>query len=113
MPVNVLRRIESTNTLWRSWGRRAVIYENRDDPVAATLWLLGELGMVAGKVALEGDTIFITPRRSAALTAGIEKAGGTVVHAQPVEGLRLIKSQEEIAYLRMGARIVSTTMWRA
>ncbi|MBA3687295.1 MAG: aminopeptidase P family N-terminal domain-containing protein [Chloroflexi bacterium] len=31
-PVNVLRRIESTNTLWRSWGRRAVIYEDRDDP---------------------------------------------------------------------------------
>lgn len=52
-PVNVVRRIESTNTLWRSWGRRAVIYEDRDDPVAATLWLLRELGVASRKIALE------------------------------------------------------------
>lgn len=110
MPVNVLRRIESTNTLWRSWGRRAVIYEDRDDPVAATLWLLRELGVASGKIALEGESFFVTARRYAALVAGIEQSGGSVMHAQPVEGLRLIKTDEEIAYLRRGARIVSTAM---
>lgn len=110
VPVNVLRRIESTNTLWRSWGRRAVIYEDRDDPVAATLWLLRELGVASGKIALEGESFFVTPRRYAALVAGIEQSGGSVMHAQPVEGLRLIKTDEEIAYLRRGARIVSTAM---
>jgi Xaa-Pro dipeptidase len=110
MPVNVLRRIESTNTLWRSWGRRAVIYEDREDPVEATLWLLRELGVASGRVALEGDSFFVSPRRHVALTEGIEAAGGTVLAAQPVEGLRLIKTDEEIAYLRRGARIVSAAM---
>lgn len=113
MPVNVLRRIESTNTLWRSWARRAVIYEDRDDPVAATLWLLRELGVATGKVALEGDSFFVSARRHAELTSGIKRAGGSVIHAQPVEGLRLIKTEEEIACLRSGARIVSTAMQAA
>ncbi|MDP9467371.1 MAG: Xaa-Pro peptidase family protein [Chloroflexota bacterium] len=109
-PVNVLRRIESTNTLWRSWGRRAVIYEDREDPVAATLWLLRELGVANGTVALEGDSFFVTPRRHADLAAGIKQAGGSTVAAQLVEPLRLLKSAEEIAYLRTGAQIVTTAM---
>src|SRR5207302_1995062 len=47
-PINVLRRIETTNTLGRSWARLAVGYEDRQDPVEATLGLLKELG-VAGE----------------------------------------------------------------
>ena len=113
LPVNVLRRIESTNTLWRSWSRRAVAYEDRDDPVEATLAVLHELGVASGKVALEADSFFVTPRRYAQLVAGIERAGGTVIEASPVEGLRVIKSAEEIAYLRAGAKIVTTAMQAA
>src|ERR1700687_2816265 len=37
LPVNVLRRIETTNTLWRSWSRRVVSYQDREDPIEATL----------------------------------------------------------------------------
>jgi Xaa-Pro dipeptidase len=112
-PVNVLRRIESTNTLWRSWNRRTVIYEDREDPVAATLWLLGELGVLAGRVALEENSFFVTPRRHSDLTAGIQRSGGIPIAAQPVEALRLLKSEEEIAYLRTGARIVEAAMHAA
>ena len=36
-PVNVLRRIETTNTLGRGWSRRVVGYEDRQDPIEATL----------------------------------------------------------------------------
>ena len=112
-PVNVLRRIESTNTLWRSWPRRAVVYEDRDDPVAATLWLLGELGVDGAKVAIEADSFFVSPRRHAELVAGIGQSGGSTIAAQPVEGLRLIKTDEEIAYLRRGAQIVGSAMHAA
>src|SRR6516162_10315381 len=42
-PVNVLRRIETTNTLGRSWSRLTVGYEDREDPVEATTALLEEL----------------------------------------------------------------------
>jgi len=113
MPVNVLRRIEATNTEWRSWSRRVVIYEDRDDPVEATLAALRELGAASGKVALEADSFFVTPRRYAALVAGIERAGGSIVEAQPVERLRVIKTEEEIRYLRDGAQIVTTAMQAA
>ena len=80
----MLRRIESTNTLWRSWARRAVIYEDREDPVAATLWLLRELGVAGGRVALEEDSFFVTPRRHAELVAGIERSRGSTIAGQPV-----------------------------
>ena len=113
LPVNVLRRIESTNTLWRSWARRAVIYEDREDPVAATLWLLRELGVAGGRVALEEDSFFVTPRRHAELVAGIERSRGSTIAGQPVEGLRLIKTDEEIGYLRTGAGIVTIAMHAA
>jgi Xaa-Pro dipeptidase len=110
MPVNVLRRIEASNTEWRSWSRRVVIYEDRDDPVEATLALLRELGVVSGTVALEADSFFVTPRRYAQLVTGIERTGGSTVEAQLVEGLRVIKAPEEIEYLRDGARIVGSAM---
>jgi Xaa-Pro dipeptidase len=32
-PINVLRRIETTNTLGRGWSRLAVGYHDREDPV--------------------------------------------------------------------------------
>ena len=33
-PVNLLRSIDASNTLLRSWSRRAVAYADHDDPVA-------------------------------------------------------------------------------
>src|SRR5262245_61849632 len=35
-PINVTRRIESTNTLGRGWSRLALPYEDREDPIALT-----------------------------------------------------------------------------
>ncbi|MGE0241449.1 MAG: M24 family metallopeptidase [Parvibaculaceae bacterium] len=110
MPVNVLRRVESTNTLWRSWSRRVVVYGDRDDPVAATLALLDDIGVKGKRIGLEAESFFITPRRYRELEAGIGKRGGKVVDAQLVEPLRLIKSDEELAYIRKAARIVEMAM---
>jgi len=110
LPINVLRRIETTNTIWRSWSRRAVSYEDRQDPVEATLAILDQIGISSKRVGLEAESFFITPKRYAALRAGIEKRGGQVVEAQLVEPLRLIKSQEELLYIRRAARIVEKAM---
>lgn len=112
-PINVLRRIETTNTLWRSWSRRAVAYGDRDDPVEATLSLLDRIGIAGKRVGLEAEAFFVTPKRYRQLVAGIEQRGGSVVEAQLVEPLRLIKSDEEIAYLRQAARIAERSMQAA
>ena len=112
-PVNVLRRIEAPNTLWRSWSRRVVAKGDRDDPVEATLSLLDRIGIAGKRIGLEAESFFVTPKRYRQLVAGIEQRGGTVVEAQLIEPLRLIKSGEEIAYIRQAARIVERSMQAA
>jgi len=110
-PVNVLRRIETTNTLGRSWSRQAVSYEDRDDPVEKTLGLLHELGVAGKKVGSESESWFVTPKRYAQLQAGVEAAGGSLVDASgSVEAMRVIKSPEELATIRRGARAVEKAM---
>ncbi len=109
-PVNITRRIESTNTLWKSWSRRVVSYEDRQDPVEATLGHLKEAGLSGKRVGLEADAFFITPRRYAALVSGIEAAGGTCADGQLIERLRVIKSEEELRYIREAAKVVGEAM---
>jgi Xaa-Pro dipeptidase len=110
-PVNVLRRIETTNTLGRSWSRLTVGYEDREDPVQATIGLLEELGVVNRKVGAEGMSWFIAPLRYIQLQDGVARAGGQLVDGSGiVEEQRVIKTPEELAYIRQGARTVERAM---
>ncbi len=113
-PINVLRRIETTNTLGRSWSRLAVAYEDREDPVEATLGLLHELGVAGKTVGAEADSWFISPKRYAQLQQGIERAGGRLADASRiVEEQRVIKSAEELAHIRRAARAAERAMQAA
>lgn len=110
-PVNVLRRIETTNTLGRSWSRLTVGYEDREDPVEATLGLLAQLEVAGRKIGAEGTAWFIGPMRYIQLQEGVRKEGGQLVDASGIiEDLRVIKAPEELAYIRQGARIVERAM---
>jgi Xaa-Pro aminopeptidase len=110
-PVNVLRRIETTNTLGRSWARLAVGYEDRDDPVEATLGLLRELGVAGKTVGAEADSWFVSPRRYGALRQGLERTGGRLADvADVVEEHRVIKSAEELVHIRAAARTAERAM---
>ena len=44
MPVNVTRRIESSNTECKSWSRLVTPYEDTADPIAALCFVLDEFG---------------------------------------------------------------------
>ena len=106
-PINVLRRIETTNTLGRGWTRLAVGYEDREDPVDKTLGLLHELGVAGKTVGAEAESWFVSPKRYAQLQRGVEQAGGSLTDASwTIESLRVIKSPDEIAYIRQGCRVV-------
>jgi len=110
-PINVLRRIETTNTLGRSWSRLVVGYEDRQDPVEATLGLLHELGVAGKTVGAEADSWFVSPNRYSQLERGIGKAGGRLVDAPGVvEGQRVIKSAEELTHIRAAARSAERAM---
>jgi Xaa-Pro dipeptidase len=110
-PINVLRRIETTNTLGRSWARLAVGYEDRQDPVDTTLGLLQELEVADKTVGAEADSWFISPKRYRQLQQGIEQAGGRLVDASRlVEEQRVIKSAEELDHIRTAARAAERAM---
>ncbi len=114
LPINVLRRAETTNTEWHSWTRLTVSYEDREDPIDLTVGLLAELGVAAKRVGAEADAWFVTPRRYQQLKAGVERAGGHLIEAPAlIEELRVIKSPAEIAYIRQGARICERGMRKA
>jgi Xaa-Pro dipeptidase len=109
-PINVLRRIETVNTLYRSWNRTVVSYGDRDDPVDATLSALLELGIAGKVVGLEAESFFVPATRFRRLVQGIESAGAVVKEVQLVEGLRVIKSAEELVYIRQAAKLSEIAM---
>ena len=110
-PINVLRRIETTNTLGRGWARLAVGYEDRQDPVEATLGLLRELGVAGKTVGAQADSWFISPKRYQQLQGGIESEGGRLVDAsQVIEEQRVTKSAEELGHIRTAARAAERAM---
>lgn len=111
LPINVLRVIETSNTLGRGWSRLAVGVGDVEDPVAATLWLLAELGLSGKRIGAEANAFFVSPARYFQLQRGIEASGGTLLDASMlVEQMRMVKSQEELVYMRRAARAVSHAM---
>ncbi len=80
-PINVLRRIETNNTLGRSWARLAVGFDDHGNPVETTLAVLDELGLRGKRIGAEAHAWFVTPERFEALGEGIEAAGGSFVRS--------------------------------
>jgi Xaa-Pro dipeptidase len=113
-PINVLRRMETTNTLGRSWSRLAVSYEDREDPIELTLALLRELGVISKTIGVEAQAWFISPQRYLQLRHEVEREGGRLRDASGlVEELRVIKSEEELTYIRTAAQIAGEGMQAA
>ena len=105
-PINVLRRIEATNTLGRGWTRLAVPYGDREDPVGITVGVLEELGLAKKTIGAEAEAWFVTPKQYSQLEAAVGHVGGRLIDASgTVEELRAIKSPAEIAYIRAASRI--------
>jgi Xaa-Pro dipeptidase len=106
-PVNLLRGIEVTNTLSRTWSRQAVAYADHEEPMAVLADLLDELTGAGQRIGVESDGFFVSPRRFDLLR---RRLGARLVAAQLVEPLRLVKSAEELAHIRAAARITGAAM---
>jgi len=109
-PVNVIRHIDASNTLYNSWGRRVVAYLDEDEPVDAILALVRQVGVKGSRIGLEDQAFFISPRRYAKLTQTLLMQGYKTTGINPVGSLRLVKSNEEIATIRRAARITEKAM---
>lgn len=109
-PVNLVRSIDASNTLLRSWSRRVLAYADADDPVAMLTALVRELLPRGSRIGAEDRAFFVTPRRYQELAANLERAGFALCGAHLVEPRRLIKSAEEMQKLRSASRITEGAM---
>jgi Xaa-Pro dipeptidase len=107
VPVNVLRRIDATNTLLRSWSRRAVSYRDSDEPMDVLADLIEDMVDVATLIGIETDSFFVSVRRFEILR---NRLGSRLVAAQLVEPLRLVKSSEELSSVRKAALLTKAAM---
>lgn len=106
-PVNLIRRIDATNTLLASWSRQVVAYADRDEPVEVLARLIAELCPGARRIGVESDSFFVSARRFDLLR---DRLGKRLVPAHLVEPLRLVKSAEELAHIRSAARLTQAAM---
>lgn len=106
-PVNVLRRIDATNTLLRSWARRAASYGDSGEPMEVLAGVIQEMKGAHARIGVETDSFFVSARRFEILR---KLLGRSLVPAQLVEPLRLIKSAEELGMIRAAARLTKAAM---
>lgn len=110
MPVNLLRSIDGTNTLYRSWNRSALIYGDSDDPIEYLASLILHIAGSGKRVGFEADPFFVGPSRYNRLVKLLEAEGLQCYEQTIVEDLRLIKSAREIAIMRKGGAATDAAM---
>jgi Xaa-Pro aminopeptidase len=103
-PVMVLRSLDEPSFRERSWLTECVTVADWEDPVAVLAGTLAGRGWASGRIGLELDSNYLTPRRWQAITAALPEAR-FVDFGEVLRELRLRKSPEEIAYLRKAAWI--------
>lgn len=111
-PVMFTRYLEETNVRGLSWIDTRAYYNDNQDPVEETLRALREHGLADKTIGVEENSWFLTVTDYRKLQEGLpgttfKDASGTV------EQLRLIKSDQEIAYIREAAAACDEGVRRA
>ncbi|TPJ41591.1 aminopeptidase P family protein [Mesorhizobium sp. B2-7-1] len=109
-PINVIRHIDASNTLYNSWSKLAVGYQDEDEPISAIFALVQQVAKPDATIGLEDEAFFVSPKRYAMLTGLLQGAGYKTTATNPVGTLRLTKSAEEISCIRRAARISEKAM---
>jgi len=103
-PQLLLRYLERGNVDEYSWLSEATTWKEGDDVVEKTLDLVRALGAQNKTVGLEKRSWFLTAAVAEPLAAGLSES--RIVDASLlVDGVRLIKSEAEIRYLRQAGAV--------
>lgn len=108
-PVLLIRNGEVGNARTYSWLENCLTYYDQENPVDATLAGMSQLGITTSHVGLEMKSWFLTASAYQELlrrepTLQWSDASGTV------EACRLIKSSQEIEYIKNAARAAEAGM---
>ncbi|MFN8590583.1 MAG: Xaa-Pro peptidase family protein [Thermomicrobiales bacterium] len=111
-PIMFTRYLEETNVRGLSWIDTRAYYLDTQDPAAETIRTLQEHGLTDKTIGVEESAWFLSIADYRKLQEGLPNA--TFVDASgSVEHLRLIKSDQEIAYIRQAAVACDDGMRRA
>jgi Xaa-Pro dipeptidase len=108
-PYILARRGEVGNVQIYGWVEDIVPIEDVDDPVELTVAQLRERGLAKGRVGVELDSWFLTPKSYLALRELLPEVE-LVPSNGCVEQCRVIKSPAEIEYIRRACRSAEAGM---
>ena len=108
-PVFITRSVEESNVEGLTWVEDSRPYNDNDDFVAHTVGALTDLGLESARIGLEYDSWFLPPRDFLALTQALS-AAKIVDCSGLVEQGRMIKSPQEVEYIRQAARTADAAM---
>ena len=107
----VLRRGELGNAMAYSYlpEEKLIAYDDTDNPLQKTVDVIMENGFKGGKVGVEFTSWFLTTKNFLDLQSKLK--GAEIVDASgTVEAARLIKSKQEIEYIRQACKIADKAM---
>jgi len=108
-PILLAQDFEMPNALIRSWIEDRVTYRLDEDPIRATMKLLGERGLAGRRLGIEIHPWALSVPMYLQLREALPQA--TWVDASDlVASIKVIKSPAEIAYMRQAARLTSSGM---
>jgi Xaa-Pro dipeptidase len=93
--------------LARSWLHAMATYEDTDDPVEVTYRAMTDAGLTRGVIGVEKEAWFLTVRDFEKLAGRLGSDARIVDASGLVEGLRVVKSPAEIAYIRAAAEMAN------
>lgn len=105
-PVMLTRLLEESNVRALSWVDERRTIMDTQDPVQRTMETLGEMGLAEKRLGVERDSWFLTSRNYFKLQEALPEAD-LVDCSGTVEKVRMVKSPQEIEYIRKGALAAS------
>lgn len=108
-PVFITRSVENTNVEGLTWVEDSRPYTDNDDFISHTVDALTALGLQSQRIGLEYDSWFLPPRDFLRLNALLPHAQ-IVDCSGVVEQGRMIKSPQEIDYIRQAAKTADAAM---
>ena len=108
-PVLVLWASELSNAKLTAWVAQARTFPTRGDPIEVTIDILRDHNLDAGRIGLELDTTFLSALNYQRITSAFPEAT-FVDSSNLIKETRVLKSPQEIAYLREAASITDAGM---
>jgi Xaa-Pro dipeptidase len=111
-PVMVLRSMDKANFLEQSWLSDYVTFADIEDPIAVVARTLSKRSWSSKCIGFELDSHYLTVRRHQTFRDALPEAT-FVDFSEILWELRLRKSPQEIAYLRIASQIADAMMLQA